>query len=157
MNVSASKWRSGKGRLLGPPGYQPDPVAHPGRRHPALSLAQHLLGQVHTHHPGPAALRELERDARGAGRDVEDYPFDRDDMVDHGRPPLPVLAERQQLGQAVVPGGQRVEQVTREAVGTRKVVGHRGFSRFSWAQRDAVPSPTVTPAAGSRFTLGAPP
>jgi hypothetical protein len=85
----------------------------------------------------------LQRHAGGAGRHVEDHAVRRDDVAHHLGPPLPVLPEREELSEPVVPGWEPVEQVTRESIG---IVGHEG------SPGAGAYYPTVTPSA-VRFSL----
>jgi hypothetical protein len=89
------------------------------------------------------ARGQLQRDAGRAGRDVEDHAAGRDDVAHHLGPPSPVLPEREEFSKPVVPGGEPVEQVTREAVG---VVGHEG------SPGAGAYYPTVTPRHGAWFS-----
>ena len=64
-----------------------------------------------------APLGELEGDAGGARGHVEHAAGPRrDDVVDHGPAPAAVLPHRQDLGQAVVAIGQRLEESLGEPV-----------------------------------------
>ena len=65
-----------------------------------------------------------ERDAGGAGGDVEDARrSSRYDVRDHLAAPAPVLSERQQLFEEVIPARERLEQVLGEAIriGSRRL------------------------------------
>src|SRR5260370_699738 len=134
------------------------PTASPPARRSSLASAHPAVA-----HPlDPAAPRELQRDPGGARRDIQDHALlisgpisglisgRRQHPVDHGRTPSSVLPEGQDLGQPVVAGGQRIEQFTCEAVGTRNIVGHGGSPGSPELQRDTEPSTTVTPATGAR-------
>jgi hypothetical protein len=82
-----------------------------------LALGQHLLGQVHTDDLRAGPGGELDCHPGGAGGHIEDQLAGAGhDVVDHLLAPAAVLAEREQLGQAVIPGGERGEQSLREAI-----------------------------------------
>ena len=64
------------------------------------------------------SLRELDRDAGGAGGDVENAAGGRRyDLIDHCPTPPAVLSERKELGQRVVPAWETPEEFTGELVG----------------------------------------
>src|SRR6202044_2872104 len=98
-------------------GNETDPVAHSGVGHILLTTSEHACSQIHTDDVGRGTRRELERDARGARRNVQ-YPGWRrvHDVVDHCTPPPSVLAHGEDLSQLVVLLREGREQLLREAI-----------------------------------------
>ncbi len=85
----------------------------------ALRGVQHLRGDVDPGDACPGAGGQLQGDAARAGGDVEHARRPDGNGVHHGLAPAAVLAERQHLGQAVVPRRKAVEELAGEAVRAR--------------------------------------
>ena len=141
MNVSASKWPSGKGSCSARPATSPIRPPLPAaatRRRPCRSISSVRSTPTTLTPPRASSCSATPAVPDATSRITPPAvpvaaPSHRprsvprpQNMIDHGRTPSSVLPEGQDLGQPVVPGGQRTEQVTREAVGTRKVCGHDG-------------------------------
>ena len=109
-----------EGELLGPTGDEMD--ASPGARAADVLLAtpQHCVGEVDTHDAARRAVGELEGDAGRTRGDVKDARRNsRNDTVNHGPPPTPVLTEREDRLEKVVVPREAGEQLSCETVRIR--------------------------------------
>jgi hypothetical protein len=106
-----------EGHLLGPPRHQPDLSRSPELCHRAPALAQHVEGEVDADHLRARPVGQLEGDPRRPRGHVEhECGIADDDVVDHRPPPPSVLSHREPFGEAVVPVGERREEVPGEPV-----------------------------------------
>ena len=84
---------------------------------PFPSALEHRFAEVDPDDVRVSRVRECDGDAGGAGCDVEDAArLEAHDVADERAAPLAVLAEREDLGQAVVFRRQILEEVGRERV-----------------------------------------
>jgi len=88
-----------------------------GCTHPLPASRQHRFGEIHARHVAARAIGERDRDSCSPGGHVEDRLRPRGCDLRHQLvAPPPVLAEREDLGQQVIPLWQAAEQVGRKRV-----------------------------------------
>jgi hypothetical protein len=110
-----------------------DAVSLPPRGNVALTLRQHLEGQVHPDNERRRSLGKLQGHAGSSRGDVEDHRRRRRyNAIDHCPAPSAVLAHGEDLGQTVVTLREIGEQLLCESVPIAgDVLGHY----FSWSEK----------------------